>query len=181
MAPPRKGELSPEEKDLLGVIAKGEPGPRAAPRCCGPRRRCAAVPRRRAKGGPRLPVPACAEWARAGPGCVGNLAWCVCWRDSCALAWLMRAEKASFEDLLVSSLWPVTLAYGMSLQAEPTKINRTCAWPGCPAALITDVVLFCASHVSCCFPTSHCPHSYCWEGFSHVGFHGPAQIIYSPV
>lgn len=27
MAPPRKGELSPEEKDLLGVIAKGEPGP----------------------------------------------------------------------------------------------------------------------------------------------------------
>ena len=26
MAPPRKGELSPEEKDLLGVIAKGEPG-----------------------------------------------------------------------------------------------------------------------------------------------------------
>lgn len=30
MAPPRRGDLSPEEKDLLGVIATGEPGPSAA-------------------------------------------------------------------------------------------------------------------------------------------------------
>lgn len=27
MAPPRRGDLSPEEKDLLGVIAAGERGP----------------------------------------------------------------------------------------------------------------------------------------------------------
>lgn len=32
MAPPRKGDLSPEEKDLLGVIAAGEPGLALAPR-----------------------------------------------------------------------------------------------------------------------------------------------------
>lgn len=31
MAPPRKGDLSPEEKDLLGVIATGEPGLALAP------------------------------------------------------------------------------------------------------------------------------------------------------
>lgn len=43
MAPPRRGDLSPEEKDLLGVIATGEPGPALAPR-----RRWAVVPPRRA-------------------------------------------------------------------------------------------------------------------------------------
>lgn len=36
MAPPRRGDLSAEEKDLLGVIAAGEPGPRPSSAVGGP-------------------------------------------------------------------------------------------------------------------------------------------------